>query len=398
MQAIKELYKIGYGPSSSHTIAPARACQLFLDTYGRFPYYEIDLYGSLSLTGKGHRTDEIIKETLEPSEVKVYFRLEWDEDFENGFYLRGYDEDHELKQQWTVFSVGGGTFQVKGRELDISREVYEEKTFAELKEHCLSSYDLVRYVEKHEPDVREHLKKCLNAMIESVESGLRSEGVLRGEMYVARSARQLIRTAEAIDNEVEAQKIRLLAYAYATSEENADGRRVVTAPTLGSCGVMAGLMYDQHVKGVDHEKLIDSLCVAGIFGNLIKQNATISGAVGGCQAEVGAAVAMAGAAMAYLMGLNINHIEYAAEMGIEHHLGLTCDPVKGYVIIPCIERNGMGLLRAVDAATLSHYMVKKNRISFDAVVETMKYTGNHIVKELKETSLGGLAAVYENKS
>jgi L-serine dehydratase len=400
MQSLKELYKIGRGPSSSHTLAPERACNLFVKQFGPYPYYEAELFGSLSLTGKGHNTDGIIKDTL-PGETEVKFSLEWDESFPNGFYLRAFDASHVLQHQWTVFSIGGGSLSIKELQLNWNDEVYREKSFEEvcqvLKQKNWSIQD---YLYSHEPDLQEHLKAIIDAEVKCVERGLKEEGTLPGKLAMKRSARPLQEEAQQAKDPAEQTRLALMSYAYAAAEENAAGHTCVTAPTLGSCGVIAALVYYcVKDRNVPEKELVDALAVGGLFGNLIKANATISGAVGGCQAEVGAAVSMASAAWAFLEDEDIAQIEYAAEIGMEHNLGLTCDPVMGYVMIPCIERNAMGILRARDAALLSKYMshIKKHLISFDMVVDTMKQTGDQIPHALKETSEGGLAKEFEEK-
>lgn len=399
MQSLKELYKIGKGPSSSHTIAPARACKLFLEEFGRHPYYEAELFGSLSLTGKGHHTDTIIKETLQPSETKIIFSLDWEEPFPNGFYLRAYNKNHILRHEWTVFSIGGGSVKIKERRLEWNNEVYTERNFQEIYDRLKKTGEsLAEYCYSYEPDLKEFLYGVIEAELKAVKSGLQAEGVLPGKLKLPRSAKKLYEQSHALSGNEKA-RLRLMAYAYAASEENADGHCVVTAPTLGSCGIVASMVYYYMTdKEYDRGKVADALAVGGVFGNLIKTNATISGAVGGCQAEIGTAVSMAAAAIAYLEGYGIEEIEYAAEIGMEHHLGLTCDPVLGYVMIPCIERNGMGVLRAMDAALLSGYMskIKTHLISFDMVVRTLNETGQMIPVELKETSEGGLAREFLN--
>ncbi len=391
MQAIRELYKDGRGPSSSHTLAPERACRLFIDKCGIWPYYEAELFGSLSLTGKGHHTDRIIMETL-PNDVKVIFSKDWEESFPNGMYLRAYDENKELQVKWTVFSIGGGSIEIREMPLTWNDEVYQERTFSEIR-RVLNAKDitLLEYIYGYEPDLKEYLLEMLAHMIASCERGLRTEGMLPGSLHLERAAKKLHDAAGSSVN------VRIMSYAYAASEENAAGNRVVTAPTLGACGVMAALMYygmfDLHM---DKGRLADALAIGGIFGNLIKTNATISGAVGGCQAEIGAAVSMASAAYAYMVGGSLSQIEYAAEIGMEHNLGLTCDPVMGYVMIPCIERNAMGIKRAIDSAELSMHMslIRDHFVSFDIVTETMNETGKKIPIELKETAEGGLAKEF----
>ena len=401
MQSLKELYKVGPGPSSSHTIAPHRACKLFVEEFGPFPYYEVELYGSLSLTGRGHHTDSIIESTLKPGETKVTFNLDWEEDFPNGFYIFGLDENKEVKQKWTVFSTGGGSIQIKEKHLDWNDDLYRESTWKDIykyvKEHNMS---LEEYVYQYEPDLKEFLKDIVEAEIDAVTRGLNTEGKLPGQLALLRSAKGLFEQAQDTNySGGERNTLLLMAYAYAASEESADGHMSVTGPTLGSCGILASFVYHCVVDlKYSIDKVCDALAVCGVFGNLIKTNATISGAIGGCQAEVGAAVSMVAAGFAYLQGQSIEQIEYAAEIGMEHNLGLTCDPVLGYVMIPCIERNAMGILRSRDCALLSKTMskIKDHLISFDMVVKTMNETGEMIPIELKETSEGGLAKEYLN--
>ncbi len=398
MQSLKELYKVGKGPSSSHTLGPERACKLFNQVYGAFPYYEAELFGSLSLTGKGHGTDAVIQNTL-LGETKVIFSLEVNENFPNGFYIRAYDEKHELKEKWTVFSIGGGTIQIKEYPVNFDQEIYQENSYKEitkvLKEKNISLLD---YIYDYEKDLKEYLKEIVQSEIDCVNRGLTIEGILPGKLQLARSAKKLYASSQ-LETGEEQKRLKLMAYAYAASEENGAGHTCVTAPTMGATGVIASLVYyyieDEH-RTV--EEVSDALAIGGIFGNLIKQNASISGATAGCQAEIGAAVSMASASISYLEGQDLKTIEYAAEIGMEHNLGLTCDPVMGYVLIPCIERNAMGICRSVDAAILAKHMstIKGHLVSFDTVVKTMKETGSQIPITLKETSQGGLAKEFSN--
>ncbi len=398
MQSLKELYKVGKGPSSSHTLGPERACKLFNQVYGAFPYYEAELFGSLSLTGKGHGTDAVIQNTL-LGETKVIFSLEVNENFPNGFYIRAYDEKHELKEKWTVFSIGGGTIQIKEYPVNFDQEIYQENSYKEitkvLKEKNISLLD---YIYDYEKDLKEYLKEIVQSEIDCVNRGLTIEGILPGKLQLARSAKKLYASSQ-LETGEEQKRLKLMAYAYAASEENGAGHTCVTAPTMGATGVIASLVYyyieDEH-RTV--EEVSDALAIGGIFGNLIKQNASISGATAGCQAEIGAAVSMASASISYLEGQDLKTIEYAAEIGMEHNLGLTCDPVMGYVLIPCIERNAMGICRSVDAAILAKHMstIKGHLVSFDTVVKTMKETGSQIPITLKETSQGGLAKEFTN--
>ena len=396
MQTLKELYKIGPGPSSSHTLAPARACRLYLENYPETESVKVNLYGSLSLTGKGHFTDKIIMDTFAPRKCDVDFKLDWEQPFPNGFTIDGYDCNEQLTGHWSVYSLGGGSIFVVERPDLIIQQPYKEKSMSEIIDVCKKNqWNFVDYVFNNEDkELYDYLSKILSAMLESVKRGLNASGVLPGKLGIERCAKNMYLKSKSIEDNHEEFKVRLMSYAYAVSEENASNGEVVTAPTLGACGILAAYMYMMYYdEGISRRKLINALAVGGLFGNVIKHNATISGAVGGCQAEIGAACCMTAAAAAYLNDLNLKQIEYAAEIAMEHHLGLTCDPVGGYVIIPCIERNAVGVLRAVDAMTLSKYMskIKENVVNFDTVVRTMKYTGQKLPLELKETSLGGLA-------
>ena len=326
--------------------------------------------------------------------------MDWDEVFPNGFYIRGFDAENNLKKKWTVFSLGGGSVQIKEYPLNWNDEVYTEKSLKEVYDLLdQSNCSILDYVYSHEPNLKEHLYSILQAMVQSVDNGIQAEGVLPGKLNITRCAKELYSEAKKAPEDMQ-HKLKLMSYAYAASEENAAGHTCVTAPTLGACGVLASYMYyckkDLHIAD---EVLVDALAVGGLFGNLIKRNASISGAVAGCQAEVGAAVSMTAAASAFVMGLDRNQIEYAAEIGMEHNLGLTCDPVMGYVMIPCIERNAMGVTRALDSAILSRYMsrIRKHLVSFDLVVHTMNETGKQIPIALKETSEGGLAKEFVNE-
>lgn len=395
MESLKELYKVGPGPSSSHTVAPWRAAILFKEYFPDAVSYDAELYGSLSLTGRGHFTDKILIDTFKPKLCKVSFKLHWEYDFDNGIRYRAYNLKSEVIGEWNVFSLGGGSIKVVEENFDFQRIVYPFLNLAEIYAACETrNLSIPAFVKEYEPTIEPYLANILAAMFRAVECGLSATGVLPGKLNMPRIAKSLKLSAENMEDPGEKQRMRLVAYAYANNEENAACGMVVTAPTLGSSGVVAAIMYHYyHDIGISKSKLVQALMVGGIFGNVIKRNATISGALGGCQAEIGAACAMAAAAVAYLHDLGLKQIEYAAEIAMEHHLGLTCDPVGGYVIIPCIERNGAAVLRAIDAAMMARFIgnIKPNRVSFDMVVHTMNYTGKRIPMELKETSLGGLA-------
>lgn len=396
MESIKELYKVGSGPSSSHTIAPQRALKLYLEAFPKVDVLEIHLYGSLSLTGKGHYTDEALLMVASAIPCTIVFDQEWEYDFPNGLSIQGFFQEEPL-EQWIVYSLGGGSIKILGQSFDFQKEVYPQKSFIEVVAYCKSqNYRLVDYVYAYEPDIDLYLEEILSQMFKTIDQGLSMTGTLRGRLKMPRVAQTLYQET-LITNQMSSEEIkrqRLIAYAYATMEENANLGLVVTAPTCGSAGILAAVLYYYHHDlKIDRQALIDALAVAGVFGNIVKKNATISGAEGGCQAEVGVGCAMASAAVASLFTDSLEEIEYAAEIGMEHHLGLTCDPVGGYVIIPCIERNGAAALRAIDAAFMARQLikVKQNRVTFDDVVTTMKYTGQKIAIELRETSLGGLA-------
>ena len=387
MQAIKQLYKVGYGPSSSHTIAPYRFVSLYREYHPDCNRYAVTLCGSLALTGKGHSTDSIIKKGLNCDEVSFSYDVNTQE---NLIVIQGYNNNYPM-DIWHGYSLGGGAISIDEIHVSDQDEVYSENSFDEIKNYLYSNnISLLDYVYSHEPDLKSHLDFCLSVIYQSIESGLKAEGILNEQLHYSYVAKQLFKKAKT-------DRDYLMAYSYAACEQNAAGNLMVTAPTLGACGILSALMYFlHHNKGIDNNKLCDLLAIAGVFGNCIKQNASIAGSIGGCQAEIGTACSMASAAIAYLEGCELHTIEYAAEMGIEHFLGLTCDPVLGYVIIPCIERNAVSVLRAYDCAYLASQFkdIKKNVISFDSVVKTMNYTGSKIAVELRETSLGGLSKEY----
>ncbi len=395
MESIKNLYQIGYGPSSSHTLAPAKACKMYKDEFPSLQRVVVELYGSLSLTGKGHFTDYIIKKTFDDISCDVVFKLNWDETFENGFYIFGYDDNDQLIEKWTVFSLGGGCVRILEKPAAKDEHVYPHKSMSEIMDLCIQkNWTFIDYINQYDKGCEQYLDKVLDKMLEEVEEGLSKTGVLPGKLQLERSAKSIYMKAQSNNDEYEKIKLMQMAYAYAASEQNASIEVVVTAPTLGACGILAGMMYYYYNDiGITRNRLIKALMVGGLFGNIIKHNATISGAVGGCQAEIGTACCMAAAAAASINDLNLKQIEYAAEIAMEHNLGLTCDPVGGYVLIPCIERNAVGLLRAFDSMILAKHMgkIKENRVRFDMVVNTMSYTGKKLPIELKETSLGGLA-------
>ena len=400
MESLRELFKIGKGPSSSHTMGPERAANIIKKRFGENAEYVVDLYGSLSMTGKGHLTDYIIHETLGEN-CQVNFCEETLPFHPNGMVFHIY-QDGELKDDITAYSVGGGSIVWEGEDdFSLSRKnVYREKNLKEILETLdRNAYSFYDYVMEHENALFvDYLYEILDTMFDSVERGLKREGTIPGKLQLPRVAKQMYTQAINLPAGSERETLILSSYAYAVAEENASGQTIVTAPTCGSSGVLPAILYYCYQQlNVEKPRLIKALTVAGVFGNVIKNNASISGADAGCQAEIGSACAMGAALYAWILGLNNSLIEYAAEMGLEHNLGLTCDPVGGYVQIPCIERNGYAALRAIDCAIYAKNLgyVRKNKVSFDAVVNVMKNTGHDLNKAYKETSLGGLALEFD---
>lgn len=400
MESLRELFKIGKGPSSSHTMGPERAANIIKKRFGENAEYVVDLYGSLSMTGKGHLTDYIIHETLGEN-CQVNFCEKTLPFHPNGMVFHIY-QDGELKDDITAYSVGGGSIVWEGEDdFSMSRKnVYREKNLKEILETLdRNAYSFYDYVMEHENALFvDYLYEILDTMFDSVERGLKREGTIPGKLQLPRVAKQMYTQAINLPAGSERETLILSSYAYAVAEENASGQTIVTAPTCGSSGVLPAILYYCYKQlNVEKPRLIKALAVAGVFGNVIKNNASISGADAGCQAEIGSACAMGAALYAWILGLNNSLIEYAAEMGLEHNLGLTCDPVGGYVQIPCIERNGYAALRAIDCAIYAKNLgyVRKNKVSFDAVVNVMKNTGHDLNKAYKETSLGGLALEFD---
>lgn len=399
MESLRNLYKIGVGPSSSHTYGPQLAAKTIKKQYPKATKIEVTLYGSLALTGKGHLTDYIIEKEFAPLPCKFHFVSEALDYHPNGMKFTIY-QNEEIIDEVIAYSVGGGKVEMPGLEEHQAIEVYPQKNMREIidyiETHHISFYDYV--LEFEDENIEEYLYQVLNTMFQCVENGLNTQGVIPGRLGLKRVAKMM--NGQALNTQKESDRERLFvsSYAYAVSEENACGHTIVTAPTCGASGVIPAVLYYcfKHLK-MEKKDLVKALAVGGLFGNVIKQNATISGADGGCQAEIGSACAMAAAGYAWLLELNNSCVEYAAEMGMEHNLGLTCDPVGGYVQIPCIERNGFAALRSMDAAFYAKQLgyIRKNKISFDAVVKVMYETGKDLNSAYKETSLGGLATNYE---
>ena len=402
MESLKELYRIGTGPSSSHTMGPERASKRFKEKNLHADEFLVTLYGSLAKTGAGHLTDDIIRKTFAPRPVEIRF------DFSDKplphpntmelSALRG----GEIVDTQRVISVGGGKIVTEGESApDTPSDVYPLSTFADIKTYCTENrLRLWQYVEQCEGDnIWFYLGEVWKTMKNAVLRGLDTEGTLKGGLDVQRKAKMLYRQKH-IDESAETRESRTVcSYAFAVSEENAAGGVIVTAPTCGACGVLpAVLLYMQERRGFSDTEILHALAAGGLIGNLIKTNASISGAECGCQAEIGSACSMAAAALAELHGMDLDQIEYAAEVAMEHHLGLTCDPVRGLVQIPCIERNAVAAMRAINALNLANFLTYTRKISFDVVVNTMYETGRDLFSKYRETGEGGLAKYYNGKN
>ena len=400
MKSLKELYKIGCGPSSSHTIGPERACEIFRVRNSNADSFGVTLYGSLAKTGKGHGTDKVIEKTFSPQKCEIVFDIE-DADIPhpNTLDLIAYLNGKEIDRA-RVFSVGGGSIVFEGEQFLESEDIYSETHFEDVATICKQNDKrLWEYVvEKEGLEILPYMKDIWNTMKDSIKRGVSNEGILPGGLEILKKAKMLYQSQH-IDESIEIRETRMVcSYAFAVSEQNASGEKIVTAPTCGAAGVLpAVLYYQQQKRGYSDEDIIKALMTAGLIGNFIKTNASISGAECGCQAEIGSACAMASAALGELFGLDIDKIEYAAEIAIEHHLGLTCDPICGLVQIPCIERNAVAAMRAINAVNLSSFLWNTRKISFDRVVQTMKETGRDLSTRYKETSEAGLAKINLQK-
>lgn len=398
MKTIKELYRIGTGPSSSHTMGPRKAAEIFLARHPEAKSFNITLYGSLAATGRGHMTDRAIIDTLEPHAPVV---IDWQPHIflpyhPNGMTFRSIGSNGESTDEWTVFSVGGGALAEDGENRSESPSIYDMNTMTEILSWCeQTGRSYWEYVEQCEDnDIWEYLAEVWSVMRDAVQRGLEHEGVLPGPLNLRRKATNYYIKANGYRDNLRSRGL-VFAYALAVAEENASGGKIVTAPTCGACGVVPAVLY--HIKqsrDFSDTRILRALATAGLVGNIVKHNASISGAEAGCQAEVGVACSMASAAASQLFGGSPAQIEYAAEMGLEHHLGMTCDPVCGLVQIPCIERNAYAAARALDANTYSAFSDGIHRVSFDKVVEVMKQTGHDLPSLYKETSEGGLAKDY----
>ena len=392
MQTIREIYRIGHGPSSSHTMGPRRAAEIFLERHPNAAKYQAHLYGSLSATGKGHLTDAAIIDVIPSIEIV------WHDEFlpfhPNGLRFMAWDENEQLLDEWTVYSVGGGALsEGQNDKPQESPNIYPLTTLTQIAEYCEQmGWDYWEYVEHYEgKEIWDYLREVWQVMRESIERGLDHEGVLPGELRLRRKAPSYYIKVAGYKDNLRTRGL-VFSYALAVSEENASGGKIVTAPTCGSSGVLPAVLYHTwRSRNFSETRILHALATAGLFGNVVKYNASISGAEVGCQGEVGVACAMASAAVNQLFGGTLAQIEYAAEMGLEHHLGMTCDPVCGLVQIPCIERNAFAAARALDSNMYAAFSDGKHTVSFDRVVEVMKQTGHDLPSLYKETSQGGLA-------
>lgn len=400
MQTLKDLFKVGMGPSSSHTMGPRKAAEIFNGKNPSAHSFRVHLYGSLALTGKGHLTDFAITSGLEPKPVSIVWEGSvFMPKHPNALKFEALDEKDNILDSWLVYSVGGGDIKDDNDFDKVPQSIYPLKTMQEITAYCRKrKMSLWEYVEECEgPEIWDYLLDIWNQMQAAINSGITKWEVLPGSLQLERKARRYFKLSDTSPRYVRRMH-KLFSYALACSEENASGGKVVTAPTCGSCGVLpAVLRITKEIYELDDLPITRALATAGLIGNLAKANASISGAEVGCQGEVGVACAMAAAAACQLEGGNNRQIEYAAEMGLEHHLGLTCDPVDGLVQIPCIERNALAASRAIDCATYAIASDDDNRVSYDDILATMMQTGKDMNSDYRETAKGGLARFFKEK-
>ena len=400
MKSIKDVFKIGKGPSSSHTMGPAAAMELYVKEHPEADSYEVVLYGSLADTGRGHGTDIAISSVTE-KDVKVIFDTEKTSlPHENTMDIYSV-KNGEVTEKMRVMSIGGGDIRIEDRDAAASdRVVYPERSFAEIAEYCKSNgIRLSEFVVMREGvEIYDFLYEVWEAMKDAIHDGLTTSGILPGGLGVERKAQYLYNQRHIDESAVTRENRIVCAYAYAVSEQNADNGRIVTAPTCGACAVVPSVLrYMQEKHGFSDKKVLDALAVAGLIGTIVKTNASVSGAECGCQAEIGTACSMASAALGEIFEMGIDQIEYAAEIAFEHHLGLTCDPISGLVQIPCIERNAVAAMRAINAVNLANFLSGSRKISLDLVIKTMYETGKDLLSHYRETSRGGLAKLYKKE-
>lgn len=392
MESIRNLYKIGHGPSSSHTMAPQKAALIFKEENEYADKFRVTLFGSLAATGKGHLTDVAIIDTLLPYPSEIVWKPETVLPFHTNAMTFEAIVKGESVKEWTVYSIGGGDLS-DGTSKTAKESIYNKTTMRDILEWCQNSGKTFwEYVEDREgKDIYEYLETVWQTMQSAIHKGLEGEGLLPGGLGLQRKSSTYYIKSKGYQGSMKSRAL-IYSYALAVSEENASGGIIVTAPTCGSCGVLPAVLY--HLKknhDTSDKRIIRALATAALIGNIVKHNASVSGAEVGCQGEIGVACAMAAAAACQLFGGSPQQIEYAAEMGLEHHLGLTCDPICGLVQVPCIERNAFAAARALDSCSFAMLSDGKHLINFDKVVRTMKQTGHDLPSLYKETSLGGLA-------
>ena len=397
MKSIKSIYKVGIGPSSSHTMGPSYAASNFINEYPQADHIKAILYGSLAKTGKGHGTDRAIREIIGNITCDIEFDTLTELDTHPNTVEFIAFKDGVVLGKKKYFSIGGGEIRQENQENPVDQEVYNDNSFSQISQICKSNnIRLSDYVFSHENhNIKAYLLSVWKTMQNAINEGLSKSGKLPGGLEVERKAQYLYNQRH-IDESPQTRENRLVcSYAFAVSEQNADCGIIVTAPTCGSCGVLpAVLKYMQDKNKLSDDDIVRALAVAGLIGLIVSTNASISGAECGCQAEVGTACSMASAALCELFEMGIDQIEYAAEVAMEHHLGLTCDPIGGLVQIPCIERNAVAAMRAINAMSLANFLYASRKVSFDVVVETMYQTGKDMSHLYRETSEGGLAKKY----
>lgn len=401
MHSIKEIFKVGYGPSSSHTMGPANACKYILNKYKDIKHIKVTLYGSLASTGKGHLTDYIINLKFKDIPHEVIFDKVTIKEHPNTLVFEIFKIDNSVSIE-TIYSIGGGSIVTKDSKIE-EKEVYPHNSLKEILEYCKDNkLTLGEYIRKYEDDdIEEYIKNIIRVMDDAVIRGISNEGYLPGELHLKRKApelnRRLIKEKElSKDNIKRIYDLIMIVSAFATAEENASGGKIVTAPTCGSAGVIPGVLAYLKARNTEEIRIIDGLMVAGLIGILCKTNGSISGAEAGCQAEIGVACAMGAAMIAYAKDMNNYKVSESAEIALEHSLGLTCDPVKGYVQIPCIERCAMYALKAKNAYSMVKLIPSTSQVvSFDDSVKTMYKTGKDINCGYKETAEKGLAELIK---
>ena len=394
MKSLRQLYQIGCGPSSSHTMAPQKIALWLKEKYPQAKF-RILLYGSLAYTGKGHGTDTVLRKVLGEDTEIIFDHEKKDIPHPNTLDAEVIEGGKVVACRRAI-SSGGGAYRIEGEPEDTSPQVYPHSSFSEIKEYCMKNdIRLSDYVFRMEPDIAEYLENVWETMVAAIKRGLNAEGALPGGLGVQRKAKFLY-SQRHIDESPETRENRMVcSYAFAVAEENASGGTIVTAPTCGSCGVLPAVLYYVHkTRNVTKDAILRGLAVAGLIGNIIKTNASVSGAECGCQAEIGSACAMAAGGLAEMFELGYDQIEYATEISIEHHLGLTCDPVAGLVQIPCIERNAVAAMRALNALSLADFLFSTRTVSLDTIIEVMYETGKDLSSRYRETSEAGMAKLY----